>query len=551
MRFVNPFDLIDIDGSGVPSSNEIRKSKRKGLLKFKLADGNSIMVDGRSIQRSDFLRAADDLADEQVREFYFLLHKKHPKLNRFLLHGDVNFFIDYDHESLFEYQPFVEFVSPYFAYQYDQLLKSALEDRDQSLVSLLSSRHLMVTPGDRPALYREAEQHIERLVEDMNEIKNRLDGAEQASPGAVRSEMSGSIPVDLLNALPSDLRGGRDQLATALRNLSVAIFNELDDVQLARDSIRAAGMLDTSEVTARKIEGDVQQIEEIYEERQLRDRHSDELDQCADAIIQLHGLVNKVDGQKVDPQEVWKEAESAVNLKLLNGLPDELIDIRNQTAIALRGLATGLWNDRQDAQAAEAAVAITELALQLRTEGTIRSKLKDDLATINELGQEAREAELALIRKLADDVGGMRSQLEAASGLFSGSTVNWRAVNSAVTSTFTKDLVQLLEQASDTAPRRRLFKDLKYILSSLRSNGYDGQGKARLYELVSSGSWNDGSSSQRSSRKSDRSSVKAKSRSKDSSSRRAKRSSDSGFDSNVGCMIAFVIIFVLIMLANL
>lgn len=482
MQFINPFDLLDLEASEVPSSDEIREAKRRVDLEFDLADGNSTEINGYLVLRSDFLRATDELDDEQKREFYFELHERLPKLNRFLVDGNLDFFREYQYESLFSHQPFVEFVSPHFARQYNRQLRSALKDADHSRIGLITSHDPLVTEEHKSELYKGAKQHLRHLREDIESIIRRVKNGNIVQPQVIRDQALEVVDENLLNALPDDLEGERSQLASTYRDLSVTVFNAVDDAGLARDLLLEVRDLKASQLTENRLENSLEEIEDIYEQRRLADRYSDELEEYGRTITRLSELIEEADKSGKKPEHLHKEARDVVDIDTLNELPDDFEEARSQVALGLKNLATAIWNNNQRGEIVmkrgEIAISLTKLALKIQVGPSLEKDLRDDLELLRNLTE---EVESELVHQLAAQIGDLRSKIESVGGLFSQKTVDWAAVKAFIRSTFTDEYIRLLENANSSDKRKKLFEDLAFVLSSTPSNGFY---RERLFDLV-------------------------------------------------------------------
>jgi len=540
-QFINPFDLLDLDTSAVPSAVEVQRAKRRGLLEFDLSESNSVEIAGRSIQRSDFINSSEDLADPKKREFYAALHERFPDLNRFLSTGEVGFFQNYQHESLFNHTPFVEFVGPYFAHQYNRVLKSALKDKNTELVRLLASCKLLVTNDQKSKLYQGAKQYLRHLREELDDLSAQAKQGQESVALYVAAEVKELVDFDLLNALPGELKGSRSEVGKALRNLSVIVFNELGDAKIALRILRKGLKLDVSDVTQKRLRKDLRKIEDIYEQRRLTQKHEDELERCADAITRLVQLGQKSGNSNADPSRISREAKAAIDVALFNGLPHDFVELRNQAALGLRNLATNLWNKHQDIAAA---VALMEVVAQLEIDASLKDQLDDDRSTLEQIRKDVNEFEREQMQHLAQHVADTRRTIEKAVRSLTGS-VNWHRVNVWVTSTFPADLVRRLERADASDARDRLFSNLAFILSRLKSKGYDGENKRRLRQLVSSSS--EGSSTSRRSK----TRKQHKARSSTSRSTSARQSTpDVKEGNNKGCIIVAIIVIIIFLISS-
>ncbi len=118
MNFVNPFELLDVAETDAVS---IKKAKKRKLAEFDLSDDGIIEVGNQKVTKSDFIRAIDELDNNDKAEFYLFV-KNNPRLNAFLTNGDISFFTNFRQESIYSDVNFINFVSPYFAEQYNKVL---------------------------------------------------------------------------------------------------------------------------------------------------------------------------------------------------------------------------------------------------------------------------------------------------------------------------------------------------------------------------------------------------------------------------------------------
>ena len=182
MRYINPFNLLDlnIDNLSAIDSSIIKRAKKTLLAEIELNGTDTITHNGIEITRSDFLRAIDELDDNDKKEFHFFIYEN-IDLNRFLTSCDLNFFKSFKIESIYKMPAFIDFISPYFTYQYEKLLSRNFKDGNLANVKLLLSIKPIVNETHFENCYKstysvikETENEIIQITTDVNNKRSHF-----------------------------------------------------------------------------------------------------------------------------------------------------------------------------------------------------------------------------------------------------------------------------------------------------------------------------------------------------------------------------------------
>lgn len=231
MSYINPYELLGINSPSLSDidSKTILKEKKKLLQEIELSDSESIEHNGIELTKADCLKAVDDLDNKNKREFHFFIFQNKP-LNDFLSTGSLIFFENYQIESIYKLPEFLDFVSPYFAAQYDKVLTDNFRKQNIKAVSKILSLKPITNELLFDACYRGTYSIIKGLDIEITDIRKKIELKEspfiEKQFFGLASLIKEKVSTDLINLLPSYFQGLRNQLAHSIRDLARDINND-------------------------------------------------------------------------------------------------------------------------------------------------------------------------------------------------------------------------------------------------------------------------------------------------------------------------------------
>ena len=359
MKFINPYEVLELD---TPDNSEVKKAKRRKLTEFDLSDDGSIEFKNLKIHKADFLKAADELDNEQTSQFYWSI-KNNPELSNFLVSGDTWFFVNYQTQRIFSNPDFVEFVSPYFAFQYNKVIFQTFDEGNTSLLKKLVANPILVSPAQTDKAYQKLREFINNQIQDLNQtetdIENEETHYEEDSVEDVFSDLQEMINVNIYNILPTYFQSQRNDIAQKLRNISVEVFNNLNSSEIALQIIQFALKLNINNLTKRNLEKDYNQIAEIHKERAESEKYAPILLKYALVIHQLQELIQGTENNN-NTSGLISKVNGLVNIDDLNKQPDVFDEIREQVALAIKVLCVAVFNEHSDIVTATALIKIAQ-----------------------------------------------------------------------------------------------------------------------------------------------------------------------------------------------
>lgn len=458
MNFVNPFELLDVAEADAAS---IKKAKRRKLAEFDLSDDGMIEVGNQKVTKSDFIRVTDELDSNDKAEFYLFV-KNNPRLNAFLTNGDTSFFTNYRQESIYSDADFVNFISPYFAQQYNKVLLEAYQNDNIPLLKRIVANPPLVNSRDTEKAYKGLSQFLKTIEEELHEIRTEIDNEESYYDEDTVDELDADLREkannDAINILPSYFQAQRNEIAQKVRNISVAVFNGINNAEVAFQIVSYSLEFNTNNLTKQKLQKDYEQIKEIYENRKESEQFSPELAKYAGALLQIVQLIKQVENRQI--------ATDTVPLKIylllpsigeLNNLPNIFDDVREQLALAIRSLSVTIWNKEGDINTA---LALIRKAQEINLNLTLKQEIEKNY---NELCQ-IRDKQVSSIIEVLQGINKVIRQ----ANMSYNQTVNTNEVRKVLNGLFNKKSIHMLMEANLTL-KSQLLDQLRTILTILPS----------------------------------------------------------------------------------
>ncbi len=434
MIFINPYEVLELT---TPDNNEVKKAKRRKLTEFDLSDDGSVEFKNVKIHKADFLKAIDELDNEQKSQFYWSI-KNNIELSNFLLLGDTWFFTNYQIQRIFSNPDFVEFISPYFAYQYNKVIFETFNEGNINLLKKLVANPILTGTTQTDKAYQSLREFINTQIQDLNEIRTDIENEEthydEDNAEEVFSDLQHIINTNIYNMLPIYFQSQRNDIAQKLRNISVAVFNNLNSSEVALKIIKFALQLNINNLTKQNIEKDYNQIEAIHKERAEAEKYAPLLLKYASVLRHLQECMQNAKSIKNISNFVSK-VNAIINIDDLNKQPDVFNEIRGQIALSIRALSITIFNEHNDLEIATPLIKIAQ--------------------KINVVDNEIKQ----LIREAANDLEGIvqkritqqKKELNEISSIFSN--IHYQIRNSDVTN-INQDKV--LKIFSDILTRERV-----------------------------------------------------------------------------------------------
>ena len=230
-NYINPIELLNLDAD-LPSGFDgltIRKAKKTLLAEIELSDTDTTIHNGIELTKSDCIRAIDDLDNKDKKDFHLFIFQI-KDLNNFLSNGDLAFFHNYKVESIYKLAEFIDFISPYFAQQYEKLLSKNYKRNQLNNVRQLLSVKPIVSEAYIEECYKSTYavvKEIEKeIIQQTKEIENKKSSHIENDFEDLPDLLNKKVNVELLNLLPAYFQSLRNQFAQSIRNLARDLNND-------------------------------------------------------------------------------------------------------------------------------------------------------------------------------------------------------------------------------------------------------------------------------------------------------------------------------------
>lgn len=398
MHYINPYDLLEINTDNLADvdSATINKAKRKLLAEIELSDSNTIIHGGIELNRGDCLKAIDDLDNRDKKEFHFFIYQ-HKHLKRFLTKGKISFFENYQAESIYKLPEFLDFISQYFAEQYDKILLENYKQWNSEVVKIILSVKPITNEAHYERCYKSTYSFVKETDNEINEItkdiKNNKSPFIAKKFKGIDTAIIEKVNVPILNLLPSYFQVLRNQLASSIRTLAIDINNDPYSLyEPAFKVIDIANNISTDALTRQKLIKDHDIIKRNYKshltKQQTQEKENAEtqlLSWWRKKVNQIEEIKDEIeDGESKyissDFYSLDKVVYEITDPPKLNTLPDNFQSIRNDIASTVRSLAITVNNEPHHKH--KVAYDLISIAYSINADGDIAEKVSDAYTVI-------------------------------------------------------------------------------------------------------------------------------------------------------------------------
>jgi len=459
MKYVNPIELLELEEL---DANEIKKAKRRKFAEIELSDDKVIEYGDAKISRSDLIKLTDELENPFQEEFHVWI-KWDRLLSNFLHYGNTKFFEEKILNSKYRSKKFLQFITPFFSYQYDKAFKKAFINGDVYTIRLLIQNSPLIEEGSEDKLFKSSVRILEEtiaFIEALNrDIENDVGEFDEAQEYVKIIDQK--INISLLNSLPNYFEGLRNQIAQKGRNLAVAIFNCLDDVDESLNLLEKVLKIKVYGLSKTNLEKDLEQLINIKEEREFLEKYAGFLEKYAAKTVLIKRIISALEEKEISFSKTKKMLKGSINVNELNGLPELFDNIRNQIAIGLKSISVEVWNQFSELKYS---IALVQFAKKIEVSFEVKDILEDALFKLDELKESIKNnafqevsGVLAMCRKVNTDV--------AREGL---GNINQAKLLELVNFLFDKDLItQLKKSENRNLFQVQLFSEIKKLCSAV------------------------------------------------------------------------------------
>lgn len=462
MNFINPYEVLEIE---TPDNSEIKKAKRRKLTEFDLSDDGSIEFKKLKIYKADFLKATDELDNEQKSQFYWSI-KNNSELSNFLNSGDTWFFIDYQTQRVFNNLDFIEFVSPYFAYQYNNVIFQIFNDDNISLLKKLVENPILVSSDHIDKAYQKLREFINNQIQDLHKLRTDIENGdtryEKDNVEYIFFDLLGIININIYNVLPTYFQSQQNEIAQKLRNISVAVFNEFDNSQVSLQIIKYALQLNINNLTKQNLEKDYNQIVEIHSERKEAEQYTPLLLKYTIAINKLQEIIQEVENNS-NTNTLISKVNSIVDIDDLNKLPKLFDEIRQQIALSIRALSVEIFNEHTDIETAN---SLIKIALKINvSDSETKQRIREAARDLHEIVQKGIARQREELNQIITIFSDMYSRIRNTHS----DNINQEQIVQIFIDIFTRDIIDLVANAKHHSDlQEQIFEHCKNVATKLK-----------------------------------------------------------------------------------
>ncbi len=399
MHYINPYELLEITPENLSDADSatIKRAKKKLLAEIELGDTDMIIHQDIELNKSDCIRAIDDLDNKDKSEFHFFIYK-HKHLKRFLTSGKISFFDNYQAESIYKLPEFLDFISQFFSEQYDKVLLENFKKWNQQAVAKILSVKPITNEAYFEKCFKSTHSLIKELDEEIRKFKKDIEG--NKSPYISKkfvgldNAILEKINVPLLNLLPSYFSNVRNQLAKSICDLAIEINNEHKIYEYSYKIIDIANNIETDGLCKQRIIKNYYTLKGNYtsglEKNEAQKKETAEnqlLNWWGKKATQIEAITKEIEEGisnyiSSDFYSLDKVTYEIADPPKLNSLPVKFQAIRNEIASQISAVAVIVNNEPYVKY--KIAYEIISIAYGIKSYGVVAENISSVYGTIKE-----------------------------------------------------------------------------------------------------------------------------------------------------------------------
>lgn len=242
-NYLSPFELLEFETGADLDGIEpriIQAFRKKLLQEIDLEDGKISWMGNLILDKSRAIGISDELNNPELFGFHAIVFKYKP-LQDFLSKGDITLFLSEPLDDLLEVleqfssnTEFAEWLTPYFAKQFDNVFKKSISKPD-IYYALLGGR-LLVTDEHLDDCFSSSRQDIDKLL---NPLREEAKAAETIKPSyeKIKSLIDKADLAKKLKALPVQFIDLQNEAPKTLRSIAIDAVNVYDDSEESKKLI--------------------------------------------------------------------------------------------------------------------------------------------------------------------------------------------------------------------------------------------------------------------------------------------------------------------------
>ena len=214
-------------------------------------------------------------------------------------------------------------------------------------------------------------------------ITESVDDKNIFSINNIQSSVEKIFSITDLNNLPSSFSEINNQIALSLKNLSVSVWNEYNDVKVPIDIITFSQKIKVDDKTSQVLRENKNDLIKVILNYQKQLESQKIIEEWGDKLKNISDLIESIDNKSIsihNSKNIISQLKNNINISVLNKLSDEYNELRIQMCLVLRSLSISVYNTFEDTVLAKEVIKFSQV-------------IKVDTATYNKLADAYNQLE--------------------------------------------------------------------------------------------------------------------------------------------------------------
>ncbi len=387
MNFINPIEILELQNENPHSLSfeKIKRAKKRLYADIELSDNGNLNYKGIILTKTDCEKAIENLENPQLIDFYYHLCIS-KLLNDYLVNQDENIFYHFKYESIYKDEKFINFVSPFFSYNFGKSILKAYKNEDSDLMSRVLLTRLLINKEDTHKGLKILANEISQRIEQVQDIIENINDNDNIYKDKYFEELFFRIrklfPSDLLNQLPPYYLSQINLIALTINNLQISIWNNYGLTEVPMKLLKLVLELNIESVNKPVFLKNYEIIRNKHAQEKEYEKNEPILKKWASLLVSLKEQNEQIEERQLNSKEAFSNISVLISINELNNLSSFANEIRNQIAISLRNMAIKSCNKQNDIKTA---INFINYALKITVSKEVNQLLQKDKNDIMEL----------------------------------------------------------------------------------------------------------------------------------------------------------------------
>lgn len=222
--YISPFKLFNLPVDATDEVLTANKERYQRVMQHHPTD-EIVQIGSTKLSKQRVLHLLKELDNFYTRQYHVAIYE-HKKLLNFMEYGHLGYFKNDPNFNRPVDSEFLNFIAPYFGYQYGETFLQAIKTQDKETLELLSKASLPMVGDFEEKCYQDANAYVQHTLKMLKDLQQK-----EELPHMSERELVSYLPnrtIELYNMLPDYFYTVRNLIGNEIYALSNLLTYDLN-----------------------------------------------------------------------------------------------------------------------------------------------------------------------------------------------------------------------------------------------------------------------------------------------------------------------------------